>query len=114
LLRSLGYQVVSVRDGKEALYALDDADDFDLLFTDVVMPGGMNGLELADTARRTRPNLPVLFTSGYTEDAIVRGDRLGRDAQILFKPYHRQALAEKLRGVLDRPAGPSRLDKAAD
>jgi len=114
LLRSLGYQVVSVRDGREALYALDEADDFDLLFTDVVMPGGMNGLELADTARKARPNLPVLFTSGYSEDAIVRGDRLGGDAQILFKPYHRQALAEKLRGVLDRPAGPARLDKAAD
>ncbi len=65
-LKSLGYHVVSVRSGPEALEALKQISDFDLLFTDVVMPGGLNGPQLAEEARKLRPNLPVLFTSGYT------------------------------------------------
>ena len=70
-LRGLGYTVMSVSDGGSALAVLETAANIDLLFTDVVMPGGMNGKQLADAAEKLRPGLPVLFTSGYTENAIV-------------------------------------------
>ncbi len=100
-LETLGYRVLGAANGPEALEVLRTTDDLDLLFTDVVMPGGMNGRELADAARELRPNLPVLFTSGYTEDAIVHHGRLDPGVQLLRKPYRRQELAAKLRQVLN-------------
>ncbi|MGF1626659.1 MAG: ATP-binding protein [Alphaproteobacteria bacterium] len=103
-LDGLGYVVVPVGTGPEAIEALRKADDFDLLFTDVVMPGGMSGRQLADLARELRPALPVLFTSGYTETAIVHHGRLDPGIQLLQKPYRRQDLAAKVRSVLDSAA----------
>ncbi len=98
-LLSLGYRVRSVGDGQEALIVLKQNADIDLLFTDVVMPGGINGRQLADEARKLRPGLPVLFTSGYTENAIVHHGRLDRGVHLINKPYRRQELAAKIRVV---------------
>jgi CheY-like chemotaxis protein len=99
-LRSLGYEVVAAGIGREALAVLEKGEAFDLLFTDVVMPGGMNGRELAERALLLRPGLPVLYTSGYTENAIVHHGRLDRGVDLLAKPYRRQDLAAKVRAVL--------------
>ena len=107
-LRDLGYRVVAVSNGADAIEALRQTSDFDLLFTDVVMPGGMNGRELAEMARVLRPALPVLFTSGYTENAIVHHGRLDPGVHLLAKPYRRRDLAAKLRLVLSTPEGGGR------
>lgn len=100
-LRGLGYEVTVASDGPQALERLECGETFDLLFTDVVMPGGLNGRELALAARRIRPDLKVLFTSGYTENAIVHQGRLDPGVQLLSKPYRKRELAEKVRRVLD-------------
>lgn len=99
-LESLGYTVASAENGHRALEILEQDGDFDLLFTDVVMPGGMDGGDLAEKARQLCPQLPVLFTSGYTDHAIVHHGHLDPGVHLLTKPYRRQALAEKLREVL--------------
>ena len=93
--------MIEAANGSDALAVLADGQDIDLLFTDIVMPGGMTGKALADEARRRRPNLRVLFTSGYTENSIVHHGRLDRDINFLSKPYRRRDLAETLRRVLD-------------
>jgi PAS domain S-box-containing protein len=98
-LRSLGYTVVAVNDGPSALQALS-RDPFDLLFTDVVLPGGLNGRQLADRARKLHPRLKILYTSGYTADAIVHDGRLEPGVDLISKPYRQQDLAFKLRRVL--------------
>jgi len=100
-LKGLGYRVSGAASGREALEFLRQMSDVDLLFTDVVMPGGMNGRELADAARELRPELRVLFTSGYSENAIVHHGRLDAGVHLLSKPYRRQELAAKVRKVLD-------------
>ncbi len=87
--------------GPEALTILGSEAGFDLLFTDVVMPGGLNGRELAREAHILRPDLPVLFTSGYTENAIVHHGRLDPGVHLLSKPYRLQELATKIRSALD-------------
>jgi CheY-like chemotaxis protein len=86
--------------GTHALETLEATPDIDLLLTDVVMPG-MNGKQLADRARAMQPGLKVLFTSGYTENAIVHHGRLDRGVDLLSKPYRRDQLAKKLRKILD-------------
>ncbi|PQO22922.1 hypothetical protein C2I36_10605 [Rhodobacteraceae bacterium WD3A24] len=101
LLRELGYRVTSAGKGPEALEILRQAPDIDLLFTDIVIPGGMNGRELAEAATALRPEMRVLFTSGYTENAIIHRGRLDEGLNFLGKPYRRQELARKLREVLD-------------
>jgi len=103
-LKSLGYDVVAAPNGPEALDLIRRLA-FDLLFTDIIMPGGMNGRQLADEAKTLRPTMPVLFTSGYTENAIVHHGRLDPGVHLLQKPYRRQELAAKLREVLDGEAG---------
>jgi PAS domain S-box-containing protein len=100
-LRSLGYAVVPVVNAAEALAMLDGGPPPDLLFTDVVMPGGMNGRSLADEARRRWPELKVLFTSGYTESGIVHHGRLDPGVLFLAKPYRRGDLARMVRKALD-------------
>ncbi|MEO8278517.1 MAG: ATP-binding protein [Ideonella sp.] len=99
-LRSFGYSVIEAADGASALALLRQNDRIDLLFTDVVMPGGMNGRALADAARELRPALRVLYTSGYTENAIVHHGRLDADAQLLSKPYRRSDLDRAVRAAL--------------
>lgn len=99
-LSMLGYTVVAVRNGAAGIKALEEIADFDLLFTDVVMPGGINGPQLAMEAKRLRPGLPVLYTSGYTENAIVHHGRLDAGVHLLNKPYRLQELAQIIRLVL--------------
>ncbi|QIM48160.1 PAS domain S-box protein [Pusillimonas sp. DMV24BSW_D] len=101
LLMGMGYRVSSASSGIEALASLQARNDFDLLFTDIIMPGGMNGRQLADEALKSLPNLKVLFTSGYTENAIVHHGRLDAGVHLLGKPYRRHELATKVRKVLD-------------
>jgi len=101
VLQDLGYVVVMARDGNEALTLLGQDQGVDLLFTDVIMPGGIDGAQLAAEARLSHPELPVLFTSGYTDNAIVHDGRVDSGMQLLHKPYRRQTLARKVRQVLD-------------
>lgn len=100
-LRDLGYRVVVASQAAEAMEALHQQADFDLLFTDVVMPGGMHGPALALEARQLHPKLRVLFTSGYTQNGIVHHGRLDPGVLLLNKPYRRRDLAEKIRQALD-------------
>ncbi|PAX06548.1 PAS domain S-box protein [Sphingomonas lenta] len=100
-LRELGYRVLEAHDGPSALRLLDrQGQEVDLLFTDVVMPG-MSGRELVDVARERRPGLKVLYTSGYTRDAIMHGGRLEPGVEMIAKPFTFQALAQKVRDVLE-------------
>ncbi|MGY6534804.1 MAG: PAS domain S-box protein [Pararhodobacter sp.] len=101
-LIGLGYTVHAAETGPQALEILRELPGLDLLFTDVVLPGGMNGRELADAARSLRTGLKVLFTSGYSENAIVHHGRLDAGVELLGKPYRRDELAAKVRKVLDQ------------
>ncbi|MGH6926673.1 MAG: response regulator, partial [Dongiaceae bacterium] len=101
-IRDLGYQVIEAADGPQAQHILDGDTPIDLLFTDVVMPGGMTGRQLADAAKGRRPTLKTLFTSGYTENSIVHQGKLDPGVHFLAKPYRRQELASKLREALDQ------------
>ncbi len=100
-LEGLGYQVLAGRDGLEGLALLRQAPRVDVLFTDVVLPGGMNGRRLADEAVALRPRLPVLYTTGYTRNAIVHDGRLDPDVQLISKPYTQGVLARALRRIID-------------
>lgn len=102
LLTGLGYRVTVADDGPSALAALDAANDISLLMTDMAMPGGMNGRELAVRARRNRPALKVLLTSGYVEDAGPLGSGPDTGAAFLPKPYRRAQLAAALSAALSR------------
>jgi PAS domain S-box-containing protein len=102
MLRDLGYICLHAPDGAAALELLRAGVKVDLLFTDVVMPGAIRGGELATEAQKLKPGLPVLFTSGYTEDAIVHDGRLDPGVQLLSKPFTREDLARKIRGLLSR------------
>ena len=102
-LEGLGYKVISAVDGKEALQTLASAPHVDLLFTDVVMPGGVNGWELAGLARRERPELHVLLTSGYALETLAANGHLRQGALILEKPYRKAELARLVREALAAP-----------
>jgi CheY-like chemotaxis protein len=104
LLRELGYSVLTARNGADALAQLRTSERVDILFTDVVLPQGMNGRMLAREAAALRPALPVLFTTGYARNAIIHNGQLDSDVQFLAKPYTQQDLARKLRAVLDAGA----------
>ncbi|WP_050387383.1 ATP-binding protein [Bradyrhizobium pachyrhizi] len=99
-IESLGYTTLSANNGREALAVLDSGAPIDLLFTDVIMPGAMNGRDLATEARKRRPGLRVLFTSGYTDDAIDQDGKLEQGILFLAKPYSRAELARMLRVAL--------------
>jgi PAS domain S-box-containing protein len=101
----LGYRVLKAKDAQSALTIIESGMPIDLLFTDVVMPGTMQAMELARKARERMPRLAVLFTSGYSENAIAPGGRLAADVELLSKPYTRDALARKVRYVLTKAAG---------
>jgi CheY-like chemotaxis protein len=100
LLTSLGYRVISASTGADALALLERDDGFDLLFTDVVMPGELAGRELAAKAVEMRPSLKVLFVSGYFEGSLVEKEQLESDVQFLAKPYRKKQLAQKIEEVL--------------
>jgi PAS domain S-box-containing protein len=99
-LQSLGYKTLSAATGAEALAIADGGAAFDLLFTDVIMPGRLNGRQLAVEMMRRRSPLKVLFTSGYTENAIVHHGRLDSGVLLLAKPYRKADLARMLRVAL--------------
>jgi len=99
-LRNFGYEVISASNGPEALEILRSDAAIDLLFTDVIMSGGMNGPELAIKALELRPDLKVLYTSGYTENAVIHQGRLDEGVQMVQKPYRRAELARKVQQVL--------------
>jgi CheY-like chemotaxis protein len=100
-LRELGYQTIEAANGPQALKIMEGGAAVDLLFTDVVMPGGMNGRQLAETAKVRRPNLKTLFTSGYTEDSILRLGNLEPGVRLLSKPYRKHELATRIREALE-------------
>lgn len=100
-VKQLGYEVLEAADGETALEFLEKTPSVDLLFTDVVMPGGMMGGELAAKAVAMKPDLRVLFTSGYTEQASIQAGTVEEGAVLLSKPYRLPELARKLREVLD-------------
>jgi CheY-like chemotaxis protein len=101
LLTDLGYKVLKARDAATALTVIDSGVPIDLLFTDVVMPGPLKSADLARKAVERIPDLAVLFTSGYTENSIVHGGRLDPGVELLSKPYTREAMARKIRHVLN-------------
>jgi PAS domain S-box-containing protein len=99
-LQGLGYRTVAATNGQEALAHVESGRPFDLLFTDVVMPGGITGRQLADEVVRRRPGAKVLYTSGYTENAIVHQGRLDPGVMLLSKPYRKSELASMVRRAL--------------
>ena len=106
-LEDLGYQVVSATGAVEALAKLADVPKLDMLFTDVVLGGQTNGKQLSRLVLEKLPDLPVLFTTGYTRNAIVHQGRLDEGVNLLNKPYSLRELAEKLRFVLSQRQGAS-------
>jgi len=102
-LRSLGYATRTAAAGAEALAAIDAGADFSLLLTDVVLPGGMSGRDLADEIVARRPAVKVLFTSGYTENAVIHHGRLDPGVLLLEKPFRKAELARMVRTALDQP-----------
>jgi CheY-like chemotaxis protein len=99
-IASLGYTTLEASNASEALQIVDAVGTIDLLFTDVIMPGTLNGKQLVDEALKRRPTLKVLFTSGYTENAIVHHGRLDSGVLLLAKPYRKSELARMLRLAL--------------
>jgi PAS domain S-box-containing protein len=109
-LRGLGYHVLQAENGNAALAIVEGPEHIDLLFTDVIMPGGMSGVDLVREARKRRPDLRVLFTSGYSNDFVRRKSDPIVDAPLLGKPYRSQRLARTVREILD---GAFHREKAA-
>ena len=105
ILRDFGYTTLMAGNGREALEILDGNDRIDLIFTDLIMPGGMNGVMLAREARRRQPRLKVLLTTGYAEASLERTDAGGSEFAVLNKPYRRTDLIRRVRAVLDGPTG---------
>ena len=101
VLASAGYAVIEASDGPTGLKALESQRRIDLLITDVGLPGGLNGRQVADAARTTRPDLKVLFITGYAENAVVRNGRLDRGMHIMAKPFQMEALAAKIREIIE-------------
>ena len=102
LLSNLGYEVMEAANGPAALSMLEKSSRVNLLFTDVVLPGGMNGPELAAEVARRRPGIGILYTSGYTEEAIIHQGGLDEGIELLPKPFRREDLAQKIRSAIDR------------
>jgi CheY-like chemotaxis protein len=102
-LRQLGYSVLAAPDGAAALAIIDATPGVRLLFTDIGLPGQMNGRQLADAVLQRRPALKVLYTTGYARNAIVHHGRLDPDVQLITKPFTLSQLAAKIRTVLEAP-----------
>jgi PAS domain S-box-containing protein len=106
-LHSLGYRTAAVADGPRALEYVESGQPFDLLFTDVIMPGGMTGRQLADQVSRRQPGTKILYTSGYTENTIVHNGRLDQGVMLLSKPYRKSELGNMVRLALGYTAAES-------
>ena len=100
MLADLGYVTVEAADGKEAIEVLQQTPGIELLFTDVGLPGGMSGIEVAREAIRQFPDIKILFTSGYGDDVLARHGGISTDAELVNKPFRKEELARKLRAVM--------------
>jgi CheY-like chemotaxis protein len=103
VLTDLGYAAVEVGDGASGLKVLRSEARVDLLVTDMMLPGGMNGRQLADAARAARPGLPVLFITGYAENALVSNGQLEPGVQVVTKPFTMDALVRRIKDLLAQP-----------
>ena len=112
-LREMGYEVLEAGDAMDGVRLIVDRGNIDLLFTDVGLPGGVSGRTLADAARNAQPGLRVLFTTGYTHNAILHNGMLDQGVHFIAKPFSLAALAVKVREVLDAPATEADDDTAA-
>ena len=101
MLSELGYRVFTAGNAALALQVLDENQNIDLLFTDIGLPGGVNGRKLADEALGRFPKLKILFTTGYTRNAIIHNGRLDPDVELIVKPYSQSNLANKIGHVLN-------------
>jgi CheY-like chemotaxis protein len=101
VLGEAGYHVITAEDGPSALRRLESDVRVDLLITDVGLPGGMNGRQVADASRVSRPGLKVLFITGYAENAVVGNGRLDPGMQIITKPFSIEALGARVREMID-------------
>jgi PAS domain S-box-containing protein len=108
-LRELGYRILEAPNGKIALEMLAQRPEINLIFTDVGLPGGMNGRQLAEAARLQRRDVKILYTTGYARNAIVHDGRLDPGVQLITKPFTYSALAARLRDVLDAQSSPPRI-----
>jgi CheY-like chemotaxis protein len=100
-LAELGYQAIEAADAASGLKVLESDAEIDLLITDVGLPGGMNGKQMADAARRTRPNLKVLFITGYAENAALSNGHLEPGMHVLSKPFAMDKLASRIRSIIE-------------
>jgi signal transduction histidine kinase/CheY-like chemotaxis protein len=112
-LREMGYEVLEAGDAMEGVRLIVDRGGIDLLFTDVGLPGGVNGRALADAARSARPGMRVLFTTGYTRNAVLKNGTLDRGVHFIAKPFNLAALAAKVREVLEAPAQDAEIEAAS-
>ena len=101
VLSDRGYTVLEAKDGRSGLHIVESSTRIDLLVTDVGLPGGMNGRQLADAARRSRPDLKVLFITGYAEGAGVRGSLVDYGMQVMTKPFGVEAFAARVHGIMN-------------
>jgi PAS domain S-box-containing protein len=108
-LRELGYNVLEARNARMALQILESHAEVAVIFTDIGLPGGMNGRQLVEEARKRHPTLKVLFTTGYARNAIVHDGRLDPGVELLTKPFTQAALGEKLRDIIDATSTPARV-----
>jgi CheY-like chemotaxis protein len=110
-LEALGYSVTAAESGPAAIARIENGLDVDLLFTDVVLPNGLNGWQVAEEVRRRRPDVKVLLTSGYTGAEVDHGLRMDEQIELLPKPYNREDLAVVIRSVLDDGEATSALQQ---
>jgi PAS domain S-box-containing protein len=101
VLKRLGYDVLDAGDGSAALALMAETNDIDLLFTDVILPGGMSGIELANAAQARHPGLRVLYTSGYSPDLVLGKLQFDKDILLIRKPFRKEDLARMIRHALD-------------
>jgi CheY-like chemotaxis protein len=106
MLEMLGYAALEAADGPEALRLLESQQHIDLLLTDVGLPEGMNGRQLADAARVIRPELKVLFITGYAANAALRDGLVAQGMHVMTKPFALDALGSKLAGMIDPAPAP--------
>ncbi len=101
VLSDLGYNAIEAEDGPSGLRALDAADRVDLLITDVGLPGGLNGRQVADAARQRRPGLKVLFITGFAENAVLNHGHLDPGMHVMTKPFAMESLAVRIRDLIE-------------
>lgn len=101
VLAEAGYAVIEAQDGPAGLRVLESNAKIDLLITDVGLPGGLNGRQVADAARVSRPDLKILFITGYAENAVIGNGRLGKHMFVLAKPFKMEGLAARIRGIIE-------------